>query len=736
MQKDRLKEHIGSTILPALLNSYAVIFFFNNRLFSFVILIVTFFNPIAGLSGLLAALTTVLIADGMGFEKTSLRQGIYSFNALLAGIGLGTIYEPGLVFFGLLLLISVISLLISVTLNGVLVRHGLPFLSIPFVLSIWIIMLPSGQMTNLGLTQRNIFWINEMYSYGGKALVDIFQVIDNLPLNKMVVIYLRSLSSIIFQDNLLAGIIIALAILIASRITFFLSLLGFVTAYLFAAFIGSDMASFSFYNIGANYILLAIAVGGFFTIPSRYSFLWAVLLIPVLSMVILFLRTITGHTGMPLFSLPFSLVTIVFVYYLKLRVEPGPLRCTIIQHYSPEVNLYTYINNRDRLTGYRFMPFFLPFWGEWTVYQGYDGEYTHKGEWKSALDFVISDESSKLYSGTPFSNESYYCYDKPVLAPADGIIVEVIDNVADNEPGKVNTEKNWGNTIVLKHADHLYTQLSHLREGSFRKKKGEYVRKGDLLASCGNSGRSPESHLHFQVQSSPAVGSKTTEYPFAYYLRNENNVKILCSYTIPALNDRITNVTAEQFLVSAFDLQPGMNLGFTYSIGGSQTRSVKWEILTDIYNDKYIYCSESKSYAYFVNDGIMFYFTAFYGDQRSLLFSFYLTFYKIFLGYYPDVEIADRYPLHIIKNTSPALWIHDFIAPFHQFLEIRYKNRIGWSDAAINPESIQLDVSISKVLAGREKQTGTGKVIVEGKKIKEFNLDFAGNKIWAKNSDI
>jgi len=731
-----LKEHFSNTILPAVLNSYSVIFFFNNRFFSLVLLLVTFFNPVAGLSGLAAATATVLIADRMGFDKALLRQGIYSFNALLAGIGMGTMYEPGIVFSALLMLVSVISLLISVTLGGFFSRSGLPILSIPFVISIWIIMVSSAHMTNLGLTQRNVFWMNEMYSVGGKPLLDIFQVIDNLPLNRMLVIYLRSMSSIIFQDNLLAGIIIATAILITSRITFLLSILGFTAAYLFAFFIGSDMASFSFYNVGVNYILLAIAIGGFFLIPSAYSFLWAVIMIPVISMLILFLRMLTGTAGLPLFSLPFSIATIVFVYFLKLRIEPGALKCTLIQNYLPETNLYTYINNSDRLRGFMYSPVFLPFWGEWTVYQGYNGQYTHKGEWKNALDFVIKDESGKLFSGTPYKNENYYCHDKPVLAPADGYITELVDNVLDNEPGKVNTEKNWGNTVVIKHSETLYSQLSHLKQGSIRRKKGEYVRKGEVLASCGNSGRSPESHLHFQLQSSPAVGSKTTEYPFAYYLRRVNGTNTLCSWSVPSLDDIVSNVTPDTMMVSAFDLQPGMNLEFLYSVNGTDKGLATWEILTDVYNNKYVYCSESKSYAYFVNDGIMFYFTAFYGNQNSLLFSFYQTFYKIFLGHYPEIEISDSYPLNIIKSSSAALWLHDFVAPFYRFIEIKYNNRTAWSDAAIKPDNLKMDVTIDSKLFGKSKQSGKGSILVEKGMIKEFALEFAGKNIWAKNSNI
>src|SRR5512133_2857215 len=172
------------TIIPAVLNSYSVVFFFNNRMFAGIVLIVTFFNFFAGLSGLIAVLTAVLIASQMGFDKTQLKQGIFSFNALLTGIGLGTFFEPGLVFFVILLLAALFSLMLSVVLSGWLGKYGLPFLSLPFVIAVWLVLLPSGQFAHLGLSHRDVFWMNEMYAIGGKPLLDFFQTIDNLPLSK------------------------------------------------------------------------------------------------------------------------------------------------------------------------------------------------------------------------------------------------------------------------------------------------------------------------------------------------------------------------------------------------------------------------------------------------------------------------------------------------------------------------------------------------------------------------
>jgi len=732
----RFISEISETIIPAVLNSYSVIFFFNNRIVALVLLIVTFFNVIAGLCGLLSVLVAVIIARSMGFDNGLLRQGIYSFNALLAGIAIGTIFEPGPVFFAILLLASLFSLIISVVMGGWLGKYRLPFLSIPFILSFWIIHLSAGQLANLGLTQRNVFWMNEMYAVGGKYLLDFFQTVESLPINETVTIYFKSLSSIFFQDNMLAGIFIALALIVASRITFLLSVTGFLTAYLFASFAGTDMVSFSFYNVGANYILLAIAVGGFFTIPSLSSFIWSVVLVPLTSLMILFLSRLLTPVNLPVFSLPFSIITILFIWFLLLRVKPGKTVLTAIHNFSPEVNLYSYQNNISRLAGSFYFPLALPFWGEWTVSQGYDGKYTHKGEWNQALDFVLTDESKKTSNNSTSQVGNFYCYNKPVVSPGDGVVTELVDNIDDNEPGKVNTLQNWGNTIVIMHLPNLYSQVSHLRAGTFKVKKGDYVRKGDLLALCGNSGRSPEPHIHFQVQTTPVPGAKTTAYPISYYLLKDGSGNMLNVSSVPAEGETVSNVTACNLLRSAFDFQPGMIFRFRYSVNNAEEKTEEWEVMTDAWNYKYLYCAENKSFAYFVNDGTTFSFTSFNGNRKTLLYWFYLTAYKSMLAYYPSIETSDYIPLHIIKRNRPGLWLHDFIAPFYQLVKVRYSSRQVWADMQVNPSAIKLDTSVSIFSLGRERISASGCVILEKENISEFSLVTGKLKKKKKRSDI
>lgn len=658
--------NIQENFAPAILNSYAVIFFLNNRYLAIALLIASFLNFYAGLSGLIAVVVAVGIASAMGFDKQLLRSGVYSFNALITGIGLGTFFDPSLVFFILLILAAVLSLIISVAFGGWFFKHGLSFLSIPFILTFWFIMLPAFLYENIGLTQRNIFWINEMYALGGKPLLSVFQQIESWEINELIAIYLRSLSSIFFQNNLIAGILIAIFLLIGSRIHFTLSIIGFLSAYAFAQFFGTEAASITYYNIGANFMMVTMAVGGFFLIPSKASYLWSILLVPLTSIVLIFLTKLFNYVQLPVFSLPYALVTILFISFLRQRSSQKSLILTSIQHYSPEENLYAYLNNKERLDRFLYFPFQLPFMGEWVVSQGHDGAFTHKEAWGKAFDFVIKDENKQTFKSSGDYCEDYYCFGKPVVAPADGVIMEAFDYVEDNLVGEVDTIHNWGNSLVIQHLPGVYSQLSHLKNNSLKVKKGDFVKAGEMLAQCGNSGRSPYPHLHFQVQYYPEVGSKTADYPIAYYLNTKENS--LKQFSRPAENDSVNNLQQNNSLFQAFNILPDTFMQFVYKDDKGKEVIEHWDAYTDAFNNKYLHSRETNAVAYYICDKIMFYFTAFYGDKNSLLYYFFLAAYKVLLSD-TAIKLTDNLPLHLYKSNKVAGFFNDFTSPFFNFMK-------------------------------------------------------------------
>jgi len=58
--------------------------------------------------------------------------------------------------------------------------------------------------------------------------------------------------------------------------------------------------------------------------------------------------------------------------------------------------------------------------------------------------------------------------------------------------------------VIIQHAPNLYSELVHLQAGSLRVTVGQSVRRGDIVAACGNSGNARTPHLHLGLLSSIA----------------------------------------------------------------------------------------------------------------------------------------------------------------------------------------------------------------------------------------
>jgi len=71
----------------------------------------------------------------------------------------------------------------------------------------------------------------------------------------------------------------------------------------------------------------------------------------------------------------------------------------------------------------------------------------------------------------------------------------------------------YGKLIILRHGDDLFTAYAHNRRNFV--KKGDWVQKGDVIASVGSTGRASSPHLHFEVRR----GSTPVD-PLAYLPRH------------------------------------------------------------------------------------------------------------------------------------------------------------------------------------------------------------------------
>jgi urea transporter len=636
----------------------------------------------------------------MGFDRRTVARGLYGFNSLLVGLGLGIYYEPGTVMYLVIILSSIFTLFISVSLQGIIGKYGLPYLSIPFIIGAWIVTLATREFDTLGISERGIFTFNELYTIGGQKMVNLYEWWNNIEIARPLRIYFISLGAILFQYNTLAGIFVAAGLLYHSRIGFTLSLLGFFTAYYFYEFTGASISELNYSYIGFNYILTSIALGGFFIIPSTRTYLWVILLVPLVAILTISLSSIFAVFYLPVYALPFNIVVLLFLYVLKFRVKPsGSLAEVIIQQNSPEKNLYSYANDKLRFRhGHK--PVKLPFYGVWEVMQSYNGEYTHRGEWQHALDFIITDHEGIQYMGDGIKLSDYYCYNKPVTAVADGIVESVVNNIEDNEIGSANIRDNWGNNVIIKHDDYLFSSVNHLVPGSITVKEGDRVKQGDIIGKCGNSGRSSYPHLHFQLQATPYIGSRTIDYPVSYYIKHSDDKGFsLKNFSIPSKGERISNIEVNPLIVNAFDLIPGRRISFSVDNNGRQAVE-DWEVYTDEYNNSYIKCEQTGSVAYFVNDGNLVMFRHYEGKKGDLLYWLYLAAFKLQQGFYSEMKVYDRYPLNLYVRKMILIW-QDFLAPFFYFIKSEYMVFYKSVDSKVSPSYIELESVATNYIAGR-----------------------------------
>jgi len=718
------KENI-KVFFKSILNSYSQIFFSDSKPFAVILLVVSFFDFWAGISGVLAIAVTNLLGYALGYNRLSVNKGSYGFNSLLVGLGTGLYFQPGPELFVIIFFVSVLTFFISIALEGFLGKYGLPILSIPFLFGMWTISLASPDFSSIGVSERGIYVANEMYLLGGKTLLDIYCWWNELEFIYSLKVYFLSLGAIFFQFNVLSGILISIGLLFYSRIAFTLSLVGFYAAFYFYQLIGADISELSYTYIGFNFILTSIALGGFYIIPGKSTYLWVVLILPIVVLITISTNRIFLPFRLSIYSLPFNIVVLVFLYALKLRVKRGKgLMEVMVQQNSPERNLYFFKNASERFKELQYVPISLPFYGEWTVSQAHEGEYTHKDEWKHAWDFVIEDENHKQHKDKGDYETDYYCYKKKVIAPADGFIQEINDGIEDNAIGDMNLSQNWGNSIVIKHTEYLYSQLSHLKSGSIEVKKGDFIRKGQVLAMVGNSGRSPYPHLHFQIQATPFVGSVTLDYPLGYYILKSGKEFALQSFDKPQRGDIISNIQSNTLLKKALHFIPGQKFEFEHVENGRK-EILNWEVKTDVYNNAYIHCAKTNSFAYFHNDGNVHYFKNFIGNRKSYLFKFYLALFKVQTGFYKDLQIEDEVPVNQTYGGL-RLILQDFIAPFYFFLKSKYCIRYESMDDDLSPSTILLKSEIKNISLLRQLNTLDFHIRIDRKGIQKISFTEKG----------
>jgi hypothetical protein len=380
-----------------------------------------------------------------------------------------------------------------------------------------------------------------------------------------------------FIPNPFVGLFILAVILAFSRYYVLLAIMGYVAALLFLKQLGAAPEHLASSAWDSNAILATLLVGGLFATPSLLTASLALLAAIMAAWLALALGRILDVSHLLPFSAPF-VIAAWFVLYAAVRNNRISARFNLAIPDAPERTYERTQISLSRVGSPSSVPLALPFMGVWTVSQGFSGAHTHRGPWKHALDFIVM-KKGKSFANKGNRLDDFYCYNLPVLSPAYGQVWRIVNDVPDNTPGTVNVAANWGNFVIIRLYNGQFALVAHLKPSSICVLPGSSVKPGDFIGNCGNSGRSPQPHIHLHLQGSDDAGAATIPFHLASVLVAEQNS--VSRYKLAVVPKEFsTVVSAEAGEVRPFYLFAGR--GIRYTVACDEHLSANWSIHCEV----------------------------------------------------------------------------------------------------------------------------------------------------------
>lgn len=642
----------------ATLKSYAAILFLSNPIIGIIILLASFTHPNVGICGLVSCLSAILFARFLNFSKY--KYGLLSYNSLWFGLATGFKYTVNLEVLLIISIGSIFTLLLWSSLTQIFWNISkLPALSLPFIIVTYLVHFALPFQSNLEVSQL---------SYPSSYLFPY----------EMINLFFSSIGSIFFLPIPLVGAFLFISLFLTSRLLGLLSILGFIFGYATINFFYDGYyAQEIIKTSGFNFILTAIAIGGIFTLPSFHSIILA-----GLSSIVCAVFTVAGTkflTGLNLqaLTLPTLFTLYPVILGLKGRSLPSKPQLNLNNSFLPEENLERLKLRLRR--GYipDSLPLRLPYYGEWSVYQGFFGPYTHKAPFEYSIDFYV-ERNGRSFKGDGQKISDYYCFGLPVASPCYGQVINVVNHIYDNPPGAVNTYNNFGNYILIKHYLGYYVVLAHFQCNSITVSAGAMVHAGQLIGKCGNSGRSIQPHLHIQAQIDANLGCQTLPFYFINTIQKSGDQSKgqLKLGLVPTQNDKLLPINENRHFLAGLSLTTGRSFYYEVKVDDKPLKRVQLVVRLSFAGDFILQSESSASVSFCEFNGVL----TFYDRQGPK--DKFLDLWLLALGITPLstelFEWEDYLPIKIMPLERSKRLFYQFLYPFGSHMTNRYHRR--WSE--------------------------------------------------------
>jgi len=169
-----------------------------------------------------------------------------------------------------------------------------------------------------------------------------------------------------------------------------------------------------------------------------------------------------------------------------------------------------------------------------------------------------ADGTRDPHHGVEFQNS----FGTPVHAAADGVVIFA---GPDKEAVYSPWQNFYGNLVVIRHDDELFTLYAHLSNVDVE--AGDDVQAGEKIGEVGQSGAATGSHLHFEVRLGDVEDYFATKNPELWLIPKQGN---LGAMMISILNEtsqfQRAKITMQHYLMDSSDVV-GVYYLDTYDLG-------------------------------------------------------------------------------------------------------------------------------------------------------------------------
>lgn len=341
----RLANQPGLDFINYTLRGIGQVIFVNNPVSGLLILVALFIqSPWVAIMGLVGVVASTLTAVWMKLDRDSIRNGIFGYNGILVGAALATFGMSGNGGWNPAWAIAVIvfSAMTTVLMKTMgiwfVTKFKVPLLTLPFNIATLlflsaVLFLPQPYF-NLGASAASATTSNAL---------DWFRIAQSLPVG---------FGQVFLADNLVAGILVFLAVALCTPIGAAVGLLGCILGVLAGIIVGVPPEKLYAGLWGYNALLCAIAIGGVFYAPTARSIL--------IGAACAFLGAIAGGVlgaifaplGLPVLTVPFCIVTIGFFLVLQ-RSLPSLVPVALHAVTSPEEHYSRYLAAHEIISKFR-----------------------------------------------------------------------------------------------------------------------------------------------------------------------------------------------------------------------------------------------------------------------------------------------------------------------------------------------------------------------------------------------